>query len=47
VLVVQHAPHRRRGAAPEAPEGVRFVIRSRLSTDDEMRELGDRGPDPE
>jgi len=34
------------GPAVEAPEGVRF-IRSRLPTDDEVRDLGDRRPVPE
>ncbi|HSK62049.1 MAG TPA: DUF779 domain-containing protein [Actinomycetospora sp.] len=35
------------GFSVEAPEGVRFIVRSRLLTDDEVRELGDSRPVPE
>ena len=41
-----HPPHHRRGDGPrrgfslEAPEGVRFLIRSRLFTDEESAQLG-------
>ena len=40
-LTVDVVKGRGSGFSVEAPEGVRFIIRSRLFTDDEMRELGD------
>jgi len=36
-LTVDVVPGRGSGFSVEAPEGVRFLIRSRLMTDDEMR----------
>ncbi len=38
-LTIDVVPRRGAGFSLEAPEGVRFLIRSRLLTDDEMREL--------
>jgi uncharacterized protein (DUF779 family) len=38
-LTIDVVPGRGAGFSLEAPEGVRFLIRSRLLTDDEMREL--------
>jgi len=40
-LTVDVVPGRGAGFSVEAPEGVRFVIRSRLFTDAELEELGD------
>ncbi|MFR9728262.1 DUF779 domain-containing protein [Saccharopolyspora sp. MS10] len=39
-LTVDVVPGRGSGFSLEAPEGVRFLIRSRLLTDDEWQELG-------
>ena len=41
-LTVHVVAGRGSGFSVEAPEGVRFTIRSRLLTDDEVRDLGDR-----
>jgi uncharacterized protein (DUF779 family) len=46
-LTVDVVAGRGSGFSVEAPEGVRFIIRSRLLTDDEVRELGDRRSVPE
>ncbi len=49
-LLAAHAPDRRRRPGPgsgfslEAPEGVRFLIRSRLLTDDELSAFGITSP---
>ncbi|MDD7938720.1 DUF779 domain-containing protein [Actinomycetospora lutea] len=40
-LTVDVVKGRGSGFSVEAPEGVRFIIRSRLFTDEEMRALGD------
>ncbi|GAB7040261.1 MULTISPECIES: DUF779 domain-containing protein [Catenuloplanes] len=40
-LTVDVVPGRGGGFSLEAPEGVRFLIRSRLLTDDELAALGD------
>ncbi|MDR7279184.1 DUF779 domain-containing protein [Catenuloplanes atrovinosus] len=40
-LTVDVVPGRGSGFSLEAPEGVRFLIRSRLLTSDELAELGD------
>jgi len=40
-LTIDLVPGRGAGFSLEAPDGVRFLIRSRLLTDDELRELGD------
>ncbi|MEU2511176.1 DUF779 domain-containing protein [Streptomyces syringium] len=43
-LTVDVVPGRGSGFSLEAPEGVRFLIRSRLLTDEETRLLEERGP---
>jgi uncharacterized protein len=43
-LTVDVVPGRGSGFSVEAPEGVRFLIRSRLFTDDEHRALEAEGP---
>ncbi len=43
-LTVDVVPGRGSGFSVEAPRGVRFLIRSRLFTDDEYRELKAAGP---
>ncbi|WP_375743003.1 DUF779 domain-containing protein [Corallococcus interemptor] len=43
-LTVDVVPGRGSGFSVEAPEGVRFLIRSRLFTDDEYRALEQAGP---
>ncbi|MBZ4330707.1 MULTISPECIES: DUF779 domain-containing protein [unclassified Corallococcus] len=43
-LTVDVVPGRGSGFSVEAPEGVRFLIRSRLFTDDEHRALEQAGP---
>ncbi|RKH52505.1 DUF779 domain-containing protein [Corallococcus llansteffanensis] len=43
-LTVDVVPGRGSGFSVEAPEGVRFLIRSRLFTDDEYRALEAEGP---
>ncbi|MCD9143208.1 DUF779 domain-containing protein [Streptomyces albireticuli] len=43
-LTVDVVPGRGSGFSLEAPEGVRFLVRSRLLTDDETRRLGPGGP---
>ncbi|HRE01955.1 MAG TPA: DUF779 domain-containing protein [Ilumatobacteraceae bacterium] len=45
-LTVDVVPGRGAGFSLEAPEGVRFIIRSRLFTDDESAELARHGPPP-
>ena len=45
-LTVDVVPGRGSGFSVEAPEGVRFVIRSRLFTEDETAELAAAGPPP-
>ncbi|MFB1482296.1 DUF779 domain-containing protein [Corallococcus sp. RDP092CA] len=45
-LTVDVVPGRGSGFSVEAPEGVRFLIRSRLFTDDEHRALEQEGPPP-
>ncbi|RKG68909.1 DUF779 domain-containing protein [Corallococcus sp. CA054B] len=45
-LTVDVVPGRGSGFSVEAPEGVRFLIRSRLFTDDEYRALEQEGPPP-
>ena len=40
-LTIDVVPGRGSGFSLEAPEGVRFLIRSRLLTDNELAELGD------
>ncbi|RKH15209.1 DUF779 domain-containing protein [Corallococcus sp. CA053C] len=45
-LTVDVVPGRGSGFSVEAPEGVRFLIRSRLFTDDEHRALEGEGPPP-
>ncbi|NBD10516.1 MULTISPECIES: DUF779 domain-containing protein [Corallococcus] len=45
-LTVDVVPGRGSGFSVEAPEGVRFLIRSRLFTDDEYRALEAEGPPP-
>ena len=45
-LTVDVVPGRGSGFSLEAPEGVRFVIRSRLFTDEEAEELRRAGPVP-
>ena len=45
-LTVDVVPGRGGGFSLEAPEGVRFVIRSRLFTDGEFEELRRAGPVP-
>ncbi len=43
-LIVDVVPGRGAGFSLEAPEGVRFLTRSRLFTDEESRELDAAGP---
>ncbi|WP_330231535.1 DUF779 domain-containing protein [Nocardia sp. NBC_00508] len=43
-LTVDVVPGRGSGFSLEAPEGVRFLIRSRLLTDEELTRLGTRPP---
>ena len=43
-LVIDVVPGRGSGFSVEAPEGVRFLTRSRIFTDDEMAELAAAGP---
>ena len=45
-LIVDAVPGRGSGFSLEAPEGVRFLTRSRLYGDDEWRALQDEGPPP-
>jgi hypothetical protein len=45
-LLVDVVPGRGSGFSAEAPEGVRFLIRSRLFTDEEHRDLQQAGPPP-
>jgi uncharacterized protein len=45
-LTVDVVPGRGSGFSVEAPEGVRFVIRSRLFTEEEQRALAAAGPAP-
>jgi uncharacterized protein len=45
-LTVDVVPGRGSGFSVEAPEGVRFLIRSRLFTDDESAALAAAGPPP-
>ncbi|WP_067856583.1 DUF779 domain-containing protein [Nocardia shimofusensis] len=43
-LTVDVVPGRGSGFSVEAPEGVRFLLRSRLLTDDEVEHLADQPP---
>jgi len=43
-LVIDVVPGRGSGFSAEAPEGVRFLTRSRVFTDDEVAELDAAGP---
>ncbi|MEW2809129.1 DUF779 domain-containing protein [Streptomyces massasporeus] len=45
-LTVDVVPGRGSGFSLEAPEGVRFLLRSRLLTDEELRRLGSEPPLP-
>jgi uncharacterized protein (DUF779 family) len=45
-LTVDVVPGRGSGFSVEAPEGVRFLIRSRLFTDEEEEALAAQGPPP-
>jgi hypothetical protein len=45
-LLVDVVPGRGSGFSAEAPEGVRFLIRSRLFTDEEHHALQQAGPPP-
>ena len=48
-LILDAVPGRGAGFSLEAPEGKRFVTRSRVLSDDEIEELGEpeRGPQPQ
>ena len=43
-LIIDVVPGRGSGFSVEAPEGVRFLTRSRVFTDDEVTELETAGP---
>jgi uncharacterized protein (DUF779 family) len=43
-LTIDVVPGRGAGFSVEAPEGVRFVVRSRMLTSEELRDLGDPVP---
>jgi uncharacterized protein len=43
-LIIDVVPGRGAGFSVEAPEGVRFLTRSRVFTDDEVTELESAGP---
>ncbi|MFO1112349.1 MAG: DUF779 domain-containing protein [Rhodospirillales bacterium] len=45
-LIIDVVPGRGSGFSLEAPEGVRFLTRSRLFGDDEIAELDRQGPPP-
>ncbi len=45
-LIIDLVPGRGAGFSLEAPEGVRFLTRSRVFTDDEAAELAAAGPPP-
>ena len=45
-LIIDVVPGRGGGFSLEAPEGVRFLLRSRIFTDDELKELERQGPPP-
>lgn len=45
-LIIDVVPGRGSGFSLEAPEGVRFLTRSRLFTDDEVAQLADQGEPP-
>ena len=45
-LTIDVVPGRGSGFSLEAPEGVRFLTRSRLYTEDEEKELAEQGPPP-
>jgi uncharacterized protein (DUF779 family) len=45
-LIIDVVPGRGSGFSLEAPEGVRFLTRSRLFTDEELSELERQGPLP-
>ena len=45
-LVIDVVPGRGSGFSVEAPEGVRFLTRSRVFTDDEVAQLDAAGPPP-
>jgi len=45
-LIIDVVPGRGSGFSLEAPEGVRFLTRSRVFTDDEVATLSEAGPPP-
>src|SRR5271157_5202223 len=45
-LIIDVVPGRGAGFSVEAPEGVRFLTRSRVFTDEEAEELAKAGPPP-
>jgi uncharacterized protein (DUF779 family) len=45
-LIIDVVPGRGSGFSLEAPEGVRFLTRSRVFTDEEVAELAEGGPPP-
>lgn len=45
-LIIDVVPGRGGGFSLEAPEGVRFLLRSRIFTDEELAELERQGPPP-
>ncbi|QJE73300.1 DUF779 domain-containing protein [Aerophototrophica crusticola] len=45
-LIIDAVPGRGAGFSLEAPEGMRFLTRSRVFTDDEAEELSAAGPPP-
>jgi uncharacterized protein len=45
-LLIDIVPGRGGGFSLEAPEGVRFIVRSRVFTDDELRQLAAQGEPP-
>ncbi len=45
-LIIDAVPGRGAGFSLEAPEGVRFLTRSRVFTDEEVEELNRSGPPP-
>jgi uncharacterized protein (DUF779 family) len=46
-LTIDVVPGRGGGFSLEVPEGMRFLVRSRLFTDDEYRQAGKQGPPPQ
>jgi uncharacterized protein len=43
-LIIDVVPGRGAGFSAEAPQGVRFITRSRIFTDEEVAALADAGP---